>query len=402
MSKEVPINMDTVVLKFGGSSVADNIKLNIVADKILEFYNQNNNVIVVVSAQGKTTDGLIKEAKELSAIPNSREMDVLLSTGEQVTISKLCILLKRLGYDAISLTGWQAGIFTDSNSQEAKIECIHTERIQKELDERKIVVIAGFQGIDENGDITTLGRGGSDTTAVAIAAAIKAAHCYIFSDVDGVYTTDPNKVTIAKKLNSLSYEEMLDISNEGAKVLHNRCVEIGERFHIPIVTKSTFNNLPGSTICDKIEDTEVKSIVKNDNIILVQITSNSYRTKDFYDLYSKLVTEKNLSIMDLSNSSNHNLNVTFTIKLDQLTLLQNALDTYFPTYQVSYKNITRISIIGHGILKNHDILNKTLSVLQANNLEVTSFDVTGSKIAINFAEPLENNILEQLHNCLIS
>mgnify|MGYP001025018715 FL=1 len=401
MNKEVPINMDTVVLKFGGSSVADNIKLNIVADKILEYY-QNNNVIVVVSAQGKTTDGLIKQAKELSAIPDCREMDVLLSTGEQITTSKLCILLKRMGYEAVSLTGWQAGILTDSNSQEAKIEAICTDRIQEELAERRIVVIAGFQGIDEKGNITTLGRGGSDTTAVAIAAAIQAAHCYIFSDVDGVYTTDPNKVTVAKKLESLSYEEMLDISNEGAKVLHNRCVEIGERFHIPIVTKSTFNNQPGSTICDKVEDTEVKSIVKNDNIILVKITANSYRTKDFYDLYAKLVSEKNIAIMDLSNKSNQTMNLSFTIKLDQLTLLQSTLETDFPMYQVAYKNITRISIIGYGILKNNDILNKTISILQANNLEVTSFDVTGSKIAINFADAVENNILEQLHNSLIS
>lgn len=401
MNKEVPINMDTVVLKFGGSSVADNIKLNIVADKILEYY-QNNNVIVVVSAQGKTTDGLIKQAKELSAIPDRREMDVLLSTGEQITTSKLCILLKRMGYEAVSLTGWQAGILTDSNSQEAKIEAICTDRIQEELAERRIVVIAGFQGIDEEGNITTLGRGGSDTTAVAIAAAIQAAHCYIFSDVDGVYTTDPNKVTVAKKLESLSYEEMLDISNEGAKVLHNRCVEIGERFHIPIVTKSTFNNQPGSTICDKVEDTEVKSIVKNDNIILVKITANSYRTKDFYDLYAKLVSEKNIAIMDLSNKSNQTMNLSFTIKLEQLTLLQSTLETDFPMYQVAYKNITRISIIGYGILKNNDILNKTISILQANNLEVTSFDVTGSKIAINFADAVENSILEQLHNSLIS
>jgi len=402
MIKEVPINMDTVVLKFGGSSVADNIKLNIVAEKILEYYNQNNNVIVVVSAQGKTTDGLIKQAKELSAIPDNREMDVLLSTGEQITISKLCILLKRLGYEAISLTGWQAGILTDANSQEAKIESICTDRIQEELEQRKIVVIAGFQGIDENGDITTLGRGGSDTTAVAIAAAVNAAHCYIFSDVDGVYTTDPNKVTIAKKLNSLSYEEMLDISNEGAKVLHNRCVEIGERFNIPIITKSTFNEKSGTMICDKIEDTEVKSIVKNDNLVFVQVSSNQYNTKSFFDFYTKIVTEKNINIMNLSNQSTEKLNISFTIKQDQLTLLQNVLDSYFPDYQEEYRNITRISIIGYGILKNNDILNKTLSVLQTNNLEILSIDVNLSKIAIDFDEILDNNILEQLHNSLIS
>ena len=236
--------MDTIVLKFGGSSVADNIRLNLVAEKIIELYNKNNNIVVVVSAQGKTTDNLIKEAKELSNLPNDREMDVLLSTGEQITISKLSILLNRLGYKAISLTGWQAGIFTNNTNQDAIIEDINAERIEKELAKRKIVIVAGFQGINENQDITTLGRGGSDTTAVALAAKLNAKHCYIFSDVDGVYTTDPNKVTVAKKLDSLSYTEMINISSEGAKVLHNRCVEIADRFKIPIITKSTFNNKP--------------------------------------------------------------------------------------------------------------------------------------------------------------
>ena len=172
--------METIVLKFGGSSLADNIKLNIVANKIIDFYNKNNKIIVVVSAQGKTTDNLIKEAKELSYEPNKREMDMLLSTGEQVSISKLSMLLNRLGYKAISLTGWQAGIYTSEINQEAKIEYINTERIKKELDENKIVIVAGFQGINDKKDITTLGRGGSDTTAVAIAAAIEADHCYIF------------------------------------------------------------------------------------------------------------------------------------------------------------------------------------------------------------------------------
>ena len=188
------MNMDTVVvLKFGGSSVADNLKLNVVAQKIIDLYEKKNKVVVVVSAQGKTTDNLIKEAKELSAIPDDRELDVLLSTGEQVSMSKLAILLNRLGYDAISLTGWQAGISTTKTNQNAKIQSINVDRIHEELEKGKIVIVAGFQGINEEADITTLGRGGSDTTAVAIAAALKAKHCYIFSDVDGVYTTDPNK-----------------------------------------------------------------------------------------------------------------------------------------------------------------------------------------------------------------
>ena len=244
--------METIVLKFGGSSLADNIKLNIVANKIIDFYNKKNKIIVVLSAQGKTTDNLIKEAKELSYEPDKREMDVLLSTGEQASISKLAILLKRLGYNAISLTGWQAGIYTSNTNEEAKIEYINTTRIKQELDKGNIVVVAGFQGINDNKDSTTLGRGGSDSTAVAIASAIKADHCYIFSDVDGVYSTDPNKITDAKKIEELSYDEMLDLSNEGAKVLHNRCVEIAQKFNVLIETGSTFNNNIGTKINNKI------------------------------------------------------------------------------------------------------------------------------------------------------
>ena len=260
--------MDTVVLKFGGSSVADNIKLNVVAEKIKSFYDENKRVVVVVSAQGKTTDGLIKEAMSLSSVPNERELDVLLSTGEQISMAKVAILLNRLGMPAISLTGWQAGIYTNNTNQDAIIEDIDTSRIEEELDKGKIVIIAGFQGINPNMDITTLGRGGSDTTAVAIAAKLKASKCYIFSDVDGVYTTDPRQTKVARKINTLSYTEMLDIADEGAKVLHNRCVEVGEKFNVPIIAKSTFNNNDGTVINDKIEGGYVKNIVKNDNILL--------------------------------------------------------------------------------------------------------------------------------------
>ena len=203
--------MDTVILKFGGSSVADNIKLNVVAEKVISIKKETKNVVVVVSAQGKTTDKLIKEAQELSAIPQEREMDMLLSTGEQITASKLSILLNRKGYKAISLTGWQVGIITNNIHQSAKIEQICTERIEKELEAGKIVVVAGFQGVDQNGDITTLGRGGSDTTAVSLEAALNADKCYIFSDVDGIYSADPNMITIAKRLNEISFDEMQEI-----------------------------------------------------------------------------------------------------------------------------------------------------------------------------------------------
>ena len=214
--------MNINVLKFGGSSVANNTNLNIVAKKIISFKNKNKDVVVIVSAQGDTTDNLIKEANELSALPNERELDALINVGEQITAAKLAILLNRLGHKAISLNGWQAGIRTNNNYQKAKIVNIDTSKIISELQFGKIVIITGFQGVDENNNITTLGRGGSDTSAVAMASVLNAENCFIFSDVDGIYTSDPNIVNNAEKLDRITFKEMQLASNEGAKVLHDR------------------------------------------------------------------------------------------------------------------------------------------------------------------------------------
>ena len=318
--------MDTIVLKFGGSSVADNDKLKIVAEKIINLYNKNNNIVVILSAQGKTTDKLISEALELSNETKDREMDVLLSAGEQISIAKLSILLNKMGYKAISLTGWQAGILTNKTNQNAIIENIDTTRILQELSKRKIVIIAGFQGYNENLDITTLGRGGSDTSAIAIAAALNAKECYIFSDVDGVYTADPNKIENAKKLPALSYEEMIEISSEGAKVLHGRCAEIGQKFKIPIITKSTFNNKAGTIITDIIEETTIKSVVK--------------------------------------------------------------------------KEISRISIVGNGISRNFEKLHEVLNIIQKNKLEILEFNVSESKISIDFKNVVDDEMLEKIHKII--
>ena len=310
--------MDTIVLKFGGSSLSDNINLNIVAKKIIELKEEGNKIICVVSAQGKTTDNLIKEAKELSAVPNEREMDALLSTGEQMSAAKLAILLTMLGHKAISLTGWQAGIYTNSDYQSSKIINIDVTRMNKELEKGNIVIVTGFQGIDENQNITTLGRGGSDTTAVAIAAAVKAAHCYIFSDVDGVYTADPRDVKLAHKLNSISYEEMSYISGEGAKVLHDRCVELAEKYNMPIIAACTFNKNKGTEICSNMEETAIKSIIKNDNILIVQID----KMKKPYDLLKKL-TKNNIKIGKY-NYENERLN--FTLNKVNRAKLEKLLD----------------------------------------------------------------------------
>ena len=290
--------MDTIVLKFGGSSVADNEKLQTVANKIIKLYDDENNIVVVVSAQGKMTDNLIKQAKELSLKPDKREMDVLLSVGEQITTAKLAILLNYLGYEAISLTGWQAGIYTNSDNQKAKIENIDLTRINKELEKRKIVIVAGFQGIDENNNITTLGRGGSDTTAVALAAELKAKQCYIYSDVDGIYTADPNKVSNTKKLKNISYQEMHELSNEGAKVLHDRCVEIGEKHNVPIITESTFNNNPGTEITHKLECSGVKSIVKKD-VSRISIIGYGITSRD--EILEKILKIANKNSLEIFN-----------------------------------------------------------------------------------------------------
>ena len=393
--------METIVLKFGGSSLADNSRLNIVANKIIEFYNQGKKVVVVVSAQGKTTDGLIKQAKELSSVPDDREMDVLLSTGEQISIAKLSILLNEMGYSAVSLTGWQAGIFTSKTNQEAKIEEINTSRISKELEKNRIVIIAGFQGINEVGDITTLGRGGSDTTAVAVASAIKADHCYIFSDVDGVYSTDPNKITEAKKLDILSYEEMLDLSNEGAKVLHNRCVEIAEKFNVLIETGSTFNNNVGTIICDKIEESSVKSIVKNDDLYLVTLKNEKY-DNDIFNKICQILIESGISLSTLINNSVSSLNVSFTIKSSNVDKLQKVMNDELKMINSECTNISRISLVGYGIANNKDIMKKLLEVLDLNKIEILTMQIDECKISIMTKSNVDSEIVEQLHHELIA
>ena len=394
--------MDTVVLKFGGSSVADNIKLNIVAEKIKKFYDENKKIVIVVSAQGKTTDSLIKEALSLSSVPNERELDVLLSSGEQMSMAKLSILLNRLGMKAISLTGWQAGIFTNNTNQDAIIEDIDTSRIEKELNNGNIVIVAGFQGINRNMDITTLGRGGSDTTAVAIAAKIKANHCYIFSDVDGVYSADPKKTKVAKKIDEISYSEMLDIADEGAKVLHNRCVEVGERFNIPIVAKSTFIENSGTLINNKIEGGIVKSIVKNDDLKYVHITSNTIYSVDKLNRIFHSFIENELNVKNLVNNSLDTINITFTISKSKFNKFAALLENKWPELNATYLDITRISVIGNGIMSNNSIVIKIMNIVDRNHLNIISIEISEAKIAIIFKEIIPDEILEELHKALIS
>ena len=240
--------MGIVVQKFGGSSVANTEKLFKLCDRITGEYEANNSVVVVVSAQGKMTDLLISEELEITDNPSKREHDVLVSTGEQISIAKLVMCLNKLGYEAISYMGWQIPIITDNAHGDAIIQKVETTKILQDLDNGKIVVVAGFQGISEEGNVTTLGRGGSDTTAVALAAALKADKCEIYTDVDGVYTADPNVTKEAKKLETITYDEMLELAKSGAKVLHHKCIGIAKEENVQIIVKSTFDKNGTGTI----------------------------------------------------------------------------------------------------------------------------------------------------------
>ena len=386
--------MKTMVMKFGGSSVADDSKLRVVAQRIIENKEKGNNIVVVVSAQGKTTNNLISESESLSSTPNEREMDMLLSVGEQITASKLSILLNEMGHCAVSLTGWQAGIKTNEVYEHAKIETIYPERILDELDLGKIVIITGFQGINDIGDITTLGRGGSDTTAVAVAAALGLEECYIYSDVDGIYSADPRAVEKVKKIDEISFSEMQEISDSGAKVLHNRSIQIGERFDCSIIAKSTFQDGEGSKVCKKIETNEIKSIVNNKNIVNVEVKIPN--VVDKIEVFKNLL-ENNVLVNNYKNTNGEVSKVQFCANKADVNRIQKLLEDR--GYEVKINDISKLSIIGYGVIQDNQTLEKVLEILD-KKAEILDINLTQSKIEI-IGKNIDDNIVNELHKKLI-
>ena len=391
--------MDTLVLKFGGSSVSDNINLQVVAEKIISLKKEAKNIAVVVSAQGNTTNELIKQAQELSAIPDERELDVLLSTGEQISAAKLAILLNRLGHKAISLTGWQAVIKTNDVAGSAKIEEIFTQRIEKEFKKGKIVVVTGFQGINDNEDITTLGRGGSDTSAVAIQAALNADKCYIFSDVDGIYSSDPNQIKISKKLNEISFDEMQEISDAGAKVLHNRCIQLGKKFDLDIFARSTFSDDKGTKITQQIESSEVKNIVKNENLIQIFMKKKTSVTDEEFLKVYKVLLDNNI-ITESYRKSISKSTIQFIVKKAEQNKVQELLEKKFKDFYVSQKNFVKLTIVGYGITQDNEILNKVISILKKNSIKVSDINLNQMKIEI-ILKSITNEVVNEIHKSLI-
>ena len=382
--------MGIIVQKFGGSSVATTEKLKKVCSHITKEFRKGNDVAVIVSAQGKTTDRLITEEKEITTSPSKREHDVLVSTGEQITISKLAMMLNDMGYKAISLTGWQIPIVTDDNFGNARIKSINSQKILDLFKKGYIVIIAGFQGITENGEITTFGRGGSDTTAVAIAASLNAEKCDIYTDVDGVFTTDPRITDKAKKIDQISYDEMLELSSLGAKVLHNRCVEIGKKYDIPIVVKDTALEESQGTIVknsESLENMEISGIAKDDNISRVTVMGLENKIGKTYKVF-KLLSEHNINVDTIVQSFGEsiNKNLSFTIKtaeLDEaLKILNDNLEYLTAREIVHFDNLSKVSIVGIGMTNRTGIASKMFEALYEKNINMHLISTSEIKITV--------------------
>lgn len=382
--------MGIIVQKFGGSSVSSIEKLELVTEHIIREKNKGNKIVVVVSAQGKTTDKLISEESEITQNPSRREHDVLVSTGEQITTSKLAMLLIEKQHPAVSLAGWQIPIITNSEYSNSRIRYIHNETIQEYLNSGNIVIVAGFQGVDENGNITTFGRGGSDTTAVALAASLEAERCDIYTDVDGVYTSDPRIINDVEKIKSISYDEMLEMSSMGAKVLHNRCVEIGKKYNVPIYVKSTFEKESLGTLVNNssnLEDLVINGVTKDDYISRITIVGLENKIGKTYELF-KILSKNLINIDIISQSFGEHItkDIAFTVKMNDLNKTLNVLNENKSILGIEEilhsENLSKVSIIGVGIANKPGVAADMFEALYENNINMHMITTSEIKISV--------------------
>ncbi len=387
--------MALIVQKFGGSSVANAEKIFNVANRVIDTYNGGNKVIVVVSAMGDTTDELIEKAMEINPAGSKREMDMLLSTGEQVTISLLAMAIEKLGYPAISLTGWQIGMKTDSVYSNARIHKIDCERINNELDKNRIVIVAGFQGINKYDDITTLGRGGSDTTAVSIAAAMHADLCEIYTDVDGVYTADPRIVKDAVKLETVSYDEMLELASLGANVLHNRSVEMAKKYGVNLAVKSSFNKVEGTYVKEvsKMEKMMIKGVARDNDVARIAVVGLEDQPGVAFKIFSVLAKEKiNVDIILQSIGRGNTKDISFTVTESNMekavAILEANKDTIKYEKIESTTDISKVSIVGAGMVNNPGVASTMFEALYGAGINIHM--ISTSEIKVSVLVDLEN------------
>lgn len=380
--------MALVVMKFGGSSVANRERIQNVARIIVGCAREGNSVVAVVSAQGDTTDDLIAKAGELTSHASKREMDMLLATGEQASAALMSMAINELGASAIALTGRQAGFFTSSVHGSARIKRLDTERVLSELDNNKIVVVAGFQGIDGSDDITTLGRGGSDTSAVALAAALHADRCKIYTDVDGVYTADPRKIKNARKLDEISFDEMLEMARLGAQVLLSRSVELAKKYHVEIEVLSSMTGNPGTIVKEnvKVEGTLIRGVTKDTSYASISVISLPDRTGMAFKIFS-LLGSRNIGVDFILQSVERNgaRDITFNVAESDLEgalelLKQNRDAIGFESIEVD-NDVAKVSIVGAGIKSNADVASRMFGALSDAGINIRM--ITSSEIQLS-------------------
>ena len=396
--------MSLIVQKFGGSSVRDAQRIRNAAGIIAETYLEGNDVLVVLSAQGDTTDDLIAKAEEINSHPSKREMDMLLATGEQISVALCAMALESMGLPCVSLTAWQVGIQTTAVHGDARIKRIDSERVQAELDQHRIVLITGFQGMDRAGDVTTLGRGGSDTSAVALAAAFRAKLCQIYTDVDGVYTADPRIVPNARHLDEITYDEMLELASQGAGVLHNRSVELAKKFRVDLEVLSSLERKPGTKVKEvtKVEKTTIAGVAKDTSIAriaLIGLRHNPGVAFQVFDLLSKHNINVDLILQSIGREDSKDISFTVhekDLEDDQEILTENQEVLCFDHIEVD-GNIGKVSIVGAGLMTNCGMAARMFEALYEAGINIQMINTSEIRVSVLLDEGDVDRAVRAIH-----
>lgn len=397
--------MALIVQKFGGSSVANAERIQRVAGIIADTFFDGNDVVVVLSAQGDTTDELIAKAHEINPNPSKREMDMLLSTGEQMSVALMAMCLEKMGVPCVSLNAWQIGLRTNSEYGNARIKKLTGERIKYELGLRRIVLVTGFQGINKYEDITTLGRGGSDTSAVAVAVALRADLCQIYTDVEGVYTSDPRKIPGAVKLNEITYDEMLELASMGAQVLHNRSVELAKRYGVKLEVLSSFERKPGTKVKEvvsKVEQRLISGVAKDTNVARIALIGVKDEPGVAFKVFRILAQEKiNVDIILQSIGRGHTQDISFTVTETDMNKAQNILEDNkevigFDSLSVT-PDVAKVSIVGAGMMSSHGVAATMFEALYDEKININMIATSEIKISVLVAQADADRAVAAIH-----
>ena len=396
--------MALIVQKFGGSSVKDRDRIFNVARIVANTHNAGNDVVVVVSAQGDTTDDLITKAAEITHNPSAREMDMLLAAGEEISIALLAMALNELGCHATSLTGWQAGFRTDRAYTKARITRLETERISSELERNRVVVVAGFQGLNKLDDITTLGRGGSDTSAVAIAAALHADRCQIFTDVEGVYTADPRKVRNTRKLQEITFDEMLELASLGAQVLNNRSVELAKKYNVELEVLSSLNPVPGTVVKEvaKMEGMLIKGVAKDTDVAVITILNVPDEPGTSFKIFG-LLAQKNINVDIILQSTGRDgkKDISFTCAQGEAETALRVLKESAHYADVSVDTTcAKVSIVGAGMQSHSGVASKMFEAMSNNNINIKMISTSEIKISCIIDREDADKAVSAIHDML--